>query len=137
VALLGSTLLLAVGGLALGLVFGAGDGDPLGQAWRAMLASLVAAPAVWLLIGLALLLVAALPRWTWVAWIGLVWCVVTGYFGAILGLPDWLLKSSPFARLPLWPAAPMEWAPVVAITALAAVAIGLGVLVLRRRDLPR
>jgi len=137
VALIGSTVLLAVGGLSLGLVFGAGDGDLLGQGWRAMLASLVAAPAVWLLVGITVLLVAGLPRWTWLAWLGLVWCVVTGYFGAILGLPDWLLSSSPFARLPLWPATPMSWTPLLVLTALAAAALALGLVVLRRRDLPQ
>ena len=137
VALLGSTLLLAVGGLALGAVFGASDGDALGQALRAMLASLVAAPAVWLLVGFALLLVAGLPRWSWLAWLGLVWCVVTGYFGVILGLPDWLLRASPFARLPLWPAVPMTWGAVGATTVLSVALIGLGLGLLRRRDLPR
>ena len=136
VALVGSTLLLAAGGLALGLVFGAGDGDALGQGWRAMLASLVAAPAVWLLVTFALLLVAGLPRWSWLAWLGLVWCVVTGYFGAVLGLPDWLLKTSPFARLPLWPATPMTWGAVLVISLLAMALVGLGLVLLRRRDLP-
>jgi ABC-2 type transport system permease protein len=137
VALLGSTLLLAIGGLALGLVFGGGDGDALGQGWRAMLASLVAAPAVWLLVSVALVLVAAAPRWSWLAWIGLVWCVVTGYFGAILGLPDWLLKTSPFARLPLWPAMVMTWGTVLALSAISVALVVLAVTALRRRDTPR
>jgi len=136
--LLGATLLLLVGGAMLGAVFGASDGDVLGQAWRATLASLLMAPAVWLVVAVPLALVGVLPRWAaTVGWLVLVWCVITGYFGQVLGLPDWLAQSSPFGHVPLWPAQEMRWTPIVVLTLLAAAVLAVGLAGIRRRDLPR
>jgi ABC-2 type transport system permease protein len=137
-ALVGATLLLVVGGLSLGAVFGASDGDVAGQAWRAMLASLLMAPAVWLVVAIPLALVGVLPRWAAaVAWLVLVWCVLAGYFGQVLGLPDWLKQSSPFGHVPLWPAQPMSWTPLVVLALLASAVLAVGIAGVRRRDLPR
>lgn len=137
-ALVGATLLLLVGGATLGAVFGASDGDVLGQAWRATLASLLMAPAVWLVVAVPLALVGVLPRWaTTVGWLVLVWCVLTGYFGQVLGLPDWLAQSSPFGHVPLWPAQEMRWTPIVLLTLLAAAVLAVALAGIRRRDLPR
>ena len=137
VALVGSTLLLAVGGFSLGAVFGAPDGDVLGQAWRALLATLLSAPAVWLVVGVPLALVGLLPRWAAVvAWTALLWCVLAGYFGAILGLPEWLTQTSPFGHVPLWPAVPMSWLPVLVLTAGSLALLAVALTALRRRDLP-
>ena len=137
-ALVGATLLLVIGGLSLGAVFGASDGDVAGQAWRAMLASLLMAPAVWLVVAIPLALVGVLPRWAAaVAWLVLVWCVLAGYFGQVLGLPDWLKQSSPFGHVPLWPAQPMSWTPLVVLALLASAVLAVGIAGVRRRDLPR
>jgi ABC-2 type transport system permease protein len=137
-ALVGSTLLLVVGGLSLGAVFGAADGDGVAQAWRAMLSSLATAPALWLVVAVPIALVGLRPAWSAVvSWLVLVWCVVASYFGAILGLPEWLQQTSPFGHVPLWPAQPMRWAPMVVLT-LAAVALVLAAAAgIRRRDMPR
>ena len=79
-----------------------------------------------------------LPRWAAVvAWVVLVWCVLAGYFGVILGLPDWLQQTSPFGHVPLWPAVPMRWAPVLVLTAAALALLAVALTGLRRRDLPR
>jgi ABC-2 type transport system permease protein len=137
-ALVGSTLILVVGGLSLGAVFGASDGDVVGQAWRAMLASALMAPAVWLVVAIPIALVGTLPRWAApVAWLVLVWCVLAGYFGQVLGLPDWLQQSTPFGHVPLWPAQPMSWTPLVVLALLAAAVLAAGIAGIRRRDLPR
>ncbi len=136
-ALLGSVLLLVAGGLPLGLVHGAADGDALTQGVRATAASLLGAPAVLLLVGVTLALVGVRPSWAGpVSWVVLVWCVLTGFLGAVLGLPEWLRETSPFGHLPLWPAAEMSWTPVVVITAVAVGLVAVGALALRRRDVP-
>lgn len=138
VALIGSTILLAVGGTALGAVFGAPNGDLVEQAWRALLASLITAPAVWLVVAVPLALVGVLPRWaSVVAWVVLVWCVLAGYFGVVLGLPDWLQQTSPFGHVPLWPAVPLRWTPVVLLTTAAVALVAVALTGIRRRDLPR
>ncbi len=138
VALIGSTILLAVGGLSLGAVFGAPGGDVVGQAWRALLATLLSAPAVWLVVAVPLALIGVLPRLAAVvAWVVLVWCVLAGYFGVILGLPDWLTQTSPFGHVPLWPAVPMRWTPVLLLTAATVALLAVALTGLRRRDVPR
>jgi ABC-2 type transport system permease protein len=137
-ALVGSTLLLAIGGLSLGAVFGAADGDGAAQAWRAMLSSLATAPALWLVVAVPIALVGLRPAWaSVVSWLVLVWCVVASYFGAILGLPDWLQQTSPFGHVPLWPAQPMRWLPMVVLTVAAVALVLAGAAGVRRRDMPR
>lgn len=136
-ALVGATALLGVGGLSLGLVFGASSGDPLGQAWRAMLATLVCAPATWAVVAVPLFLVGVRPRLAGpLGWLVLVWCVIAGYFGAILGLPDWLQQTSPFGHIPLWPATPMTWTPLIVLTLIAWALVVGSHQGIRRRDVP-
>ncbi|MDA8435415.1 MAG: hypothetical protein M0Z98_05465 [Actinomycetales bacterium] len=136
-ALLGSVLLLVAGGLTLGLVHGAAEGDALAQGLRATGASLLGAPAVLLLVGVTLALIGVRPSWAApVSWVLLVWCVLTGFLGAVLGLPEWLRQTSPFGHVPLWPAVAMSWTPVVVLTAVAVALVAVGVLALRRRDMP-
>ncbi len=135
-ALVGATVLLAVGGLCLGATFGASTGDVAGTAWRAMLAALVTAPAVWLLVAVPVALVGVRPRWTGLAWALLGWCVLVGWFGAVLGLPDWLARTAPTGQVPLWPAQPMRWLPELVLTGLAIALLAAGAAGIRRRDLP-
>jgi ABC-2 type transport system permease protein len=137
-ALVGSTLLLIVGGLSLGAVFGGPSGEVGAQASRGLLAALVMAPAVWLVVAVPLALIGLRPRWAApVSWLVLVWCVLTGYFGQVLGLPDWLAQTSPFGHVPLWPAQPLRAAPLVVLTVLALALLVAALLGVRRRDVPR
>ncbi len=137
-ALAGSVLLLAVGGLSLGLVYGATSGDIAGQALRGLGAALVSAPATVLVAAVPLALVGVLPRWaSVVSWLVIVWCLLAGYFGAVIGLPDWLQQTSPFGHLPLWPAQPLTLAPLLVPTLGTVALVAVGVLGLRRRDMPR
>jgi ABC-2 type transport system permease protein len=135
-ALVGATLLLAVGGLCLGATFGAGSADAVGTAWRSALAALVTAPAVWLLVALPVALLGLRPRLAGIGWIALGWCVLVGWFGAVLGLPEWLARTAPTGQVPLWPAQPMRWLPVVVLTVLAVALLAAGAIGVRRRDLP-
>lgn len=136
-ALVGSLLLLVVGGLSLGLVHGWAEGDALAQGARAAAATLLGAPAVLLLVGIPLALVGVRPSWSaTVSWVVLVWCVLTGFLGAVLGLPAWLQQTSPFGHVPLWPAQEMAWPPLVLLTAVGVALVAIGAIALRRRDVP-
>jgi ABC-2 type transport system permease protein len=53
----------------------------------------------------------------------------------LLGLPGWVSDLSPFAHVPRVPAEPMAWGPVLALVAVAAVAVAVGLVGYRRRDL--
>ena len=71
------------------------------------------------------------------SWVILVACVVVGFLGAVLGLPDWLQDLSPFERVPQLPAASLTLLPLVVITAIAAALALVGLTGLRRRDIGR
>ncbi|MCF6379457.1 hypothetical protein L2K70_17740 [Nocardioides KLBMP 9356] len=114
-AVLGSTWLLLVAGVATAL--GRGDG------FGAVGASLVQAPAVWLVLALSLLLLSVRSRWAVAGWALLALFVTVGQVGPGVGLPDWVLGLSPFHHVPRYPAEVFTWPPEVVMTAVSAVAL--------------
>jgi ABC-2 type transport system permease protein len=91
-------------------------------------------PALWVLIGVTLVLFGFAPRATAAAWGVLVACFVIALFAELLNLPDWLVDVSPFQHVPAMPSQGFALAPVVALTATAAVLMIAGVVGFRRRD---
>ena len=135
IAVLGTTLLLAVTGLAGGLVHAATTGSwsgLTGPLWGA----LVQAPAALALGGFVVAMVGLLPRWSGaLAWAALAITLVMGQLGAVLDLPQWALNASPFTHVPLLPAEELAIAPVLWLS-VAALALGaVGFAAFRRRDL--
>ncbi|MDJ0382569.1 ABC transporter permease [Streptomyces sp. G-G2] len=125
----GSALILALGGLGLGL----GHGQDVGAAVGACLAQL---PAVWVVGALAVLLHGALPRFAVAAWAVAGAALALGWVGPALNLPQAALDLSPFAHLPRLPGAgAVGWAPLLTLTALAALLTVTGLASLRRRDM--
>ncbi|MFD7923285.1 ABC transporter permease [Streptomyces sp. NPDC059740] len=137
VAFLGSTLVLAAGGLTLGLGYGISTGDPLGRCGPPLLAVLAQVPAVWVLAGVATLLLGVAPAGgdaQWLGWVAAAFVLAVGWLGQALRLPQAVLDLSPFTHLPKLPggtvsATPFLWLAAVTVTTTAA-----GLLALRRRD---
>ena len=136
VACAGSVILLAVAGLATGLTYGFAGGD-MQSVPRLFVAALVYAPAMWIMVGLAVAFVGLVPRLVGVPWAILVACVVEGLLGAVLGLPSWLGDLSPYERVPQLPAASLTLLPPVVMSAVAAGLTLVGLTGLRRRDIGR
>lgn len=134
IALLGTVaLMVALGGaMAVTHSFTA---DATGF-WREFSPGLVALPATWVMIALALLAVGWLPKLDWLGWALLGAVVVLGELGGLMGLPSWLLEVSPFAHVPKLPVQPMAWAPVVIMALVAAALMGAAVAGYRRRGMP-
>ncbi|MFB7977227.1 ABC transporter permease [Streptomyces vinaceus] len=129
VAFGGSALILLLAGLGLGI----GHGEGVAAAVGATLAQL---PAVWVIGALAALLHGAAPRYAVAAWAVAGGALTLGWIGPALNLPQAVLNLSPFAHLPKLPGAEaLSWAPLVVLTALAAVLLAAGLAALRRRDL--
>jgi ABC-2 type transport system permease protein len=126
--------MLILAGLGFGLAGAAStsDGDLI---WKLTLAGLVYAPALWVVLGVAVVLYGWLPRFTAAIWILVVYGFFAGYFGRILQLPDWMNDLSPFGHVPQLPAADMEWTPLVVLTLIALALFAFGLAGFRRRDL--
>jgi ABC-2 type transport system permease protein len=133
VALGGSAVLMAAAGFGMGLTYGVAVSD-LGQLGRLLGAAVAFVPALWVLVGVTLVLFGWAPWATAAAWAVLVACFVVGLFAELLDLPSWVVDVSPFQHVPAMPSEGFALAPIVALTAIAAVLMAAGVAGFRRRD---
>lgn len=130
-----SLVLLAVSGAAIGATFGAAVGQP-DQAWRFLGASVAYWPSALLVIGVVVLCAAMIPRAAAaVTWALYAVAVILSMFGDLFGLPDWVINNTPFTAIPRLG---MDFTvlPLVVVTALAVITGGIGLWVLRNRDMP-
>ena len=98
-------------------------------------ANLVFVPALWVMIGAAVLLVGALPKATWAIWAYFGFSFFTEFVGRMLDLPGWLGKLTPFGYIPVLPVEEMN---LMALCVVAAVGLALalvGSVCYDRRDL--
>jgi ABC-2 type transport system permease protein len=134
VALGGGLAMLGGIGLGMGAAYAISGGDA-GQLPRCIGAALAYAPAVWVFAGLAALLFGVLPRataWTWAVFAAV---ALLDFLGPLLKPPGWVYDLSPFDRTPSLPAERFAVAPLLGLTALAAVLLAAGLAGFRRRDL--
>ncbi len=134
VTMAGSVLVVAAGGLGVGLAHGIVS-DDLGVVVDLLGYSLVYLPAVLALAGLAVLLFGWAPRAGGVAWAALAVCFLIGYLGELLGFPAWLENISPFTHTPLVPVDTVAGAPLATLTLSVVLGVALGVVGFRRRDI--
>jgi len=134
VALAGGLLLLAVGGLGLGLASAATTGE---SRWIADLlaAQLAYAPALWATTAVAVAAFGLWPRATWLAWAVLGWSLLAMYLGALLQLPQWLLNLTAYQHIPRMPVADFTVLPLVLLTLIGAGLVAAGITGFRRRNL--
>ncbi|MFC9898332.1 ABC transporter permease [Nocardia sp. NPDC127579] len=133
-ALLGPAVLLAVAGLAIGVVWGASTGD-MGRGPEAFAAGLVQIPAVWVVTGITVVIYGFAPRYTPVAWGVLSAMIVLFLMGSLDGLPQWMVDLVPFVHPPKLPGAAFELRPLLWLFGIAAVLLAVGIAGFRRRDL--
>lgn len=125
-------VLLASGvGIGLGYALVTDDWSAVARLTGATFAQL---SGLFVLGAVATLLGGVVPRWSALAWLGVVFCYVVLLFGQLLEFPQWVIDVSPFSHLASVPAVPMSWPPFlwVLATAMALGALGLGAF--RRRD---
>ncbi len=119
-------------GMGLGYLLVTGDASQIPRFTGAVgiyaLPVLVLLGVTWTLYGLG-------RRWAPLGWAALGFCVFAMIVGRTLQLPGWLLDVSPYQHIPLLPAEPFAWTPVVVLAAIAAVLLGTGAAALRHRDL--
>ncbi|MEW2570701.1 ABC transporter permease [Streptomyces sp. NPDC047070] len=124
----GAVLIMLLGGLGLTAGYGQSPGPVLG-------ACLVQLPAIWTIGALTVLLYGVSPQVAPAAWAVAGTALLLGWIGPALDLPAPVLDLSPFGHLPKLPGGEMTWAPVLALTAIAAALLATGLAAFRRRDL--
>ncbi|MCL2873445.1 MAG: ABC transporter permease [Defluviitaleaceae bacterium] len=98
-------------------------------------ANLVYLPALWVKIGIAILLTGLLPKITSVVWGYFAFSFFTVFLGRILNLPNWIANLSPFAFIPELPVDSINYAPLTVLTVIAVVLTAAGLVFYRKRDM--
>ncbi|MDI1290544.1 MAG: hypothetical protein PSX37_11425, partial [bacterium] len=99
----GVVVIQAAAGIGVGISNGLANHDVGSLVPRYLAVALIAVPAVWIIAGVAVAVVGGLPRWSWLAWVALGYCIAVGELGPILGLPEWTERTTPFWFSPKWP----------------------------------
>lgn len=127
------TVALVVSGAAtgLGVTLAVGDGH---WAVRMTGAAFAYLPTTLLVVAVAVVLVAWVPRLAAVAWIPVIWAVFVAWLGEMLGLPDAATALSPYRHVALVPAETASAGSLSISLALAALLVAAAVVGFRRRD---
>lgn len=132
VALAGTAAALLVAGSGLGLVAHArDDAVAAGDVVRQAIATI---PAVWLLVGVAIAAVGAVPSRRLVAWLGVAATFGLTILGPTFDLPAWALDLSPLRHVPNVTAAASDWAGLGWLGGVAALLVAVGFAGFRHRD---
>jgi len=134
-AFVGPAVAMLVAGVAAGVAYGLSLGDGLDQVGRVLAGALVQLPAVWVMAGVAILLIGAFPRWSSASWLALIAVIVILFVADLIDGAQWLKDLSPFTHIPKVPGGSVQALPLVLLTTVAAALSTTGIEALRRRDL--
>lgn len=99
-------------------------------------ANLVFLPALWVMLGLAVLLMGHLPRASAAVWAYFGFSFFVSFLGRLPGiLPDWVTKLTPFGYIPSLPVDEVNLSTLLLMSGLAALLIFCGGYAYRRRDI--
>ncbi|MGW4340493.1 ABC transporter permease [Rhodococcus koreensis] len=132
----GIVVLQALTGAATGLAYGLVTEDVPGKVVSLTGAALVFVPAIGVVAALAVLAFGGVPAWSaGLSWGVLAICLIFGFLGSLLGLPQTVRDLSPFTHVPALPAAEVTAAPLIWLAVITVVVGAVGVVLFRRRDL--
>lgn len=98
-------------------------------------AAIVYLPAMWIMIGLAALLIGVAPKFTGLTWLYLIYSFIVVYLGGLLQFPEWLGNLSPFGQTPNIPVEDMDYMKVSILVVIAIVSAVVGFVGYNRRDI--
>lgn len=133
-ALLGAILLMVTCGLLSGVGFGLVGGG-FDRLVDLTAAGPVFVPAALVLGGIAVLSFGISPRASFLPWVALGVCAVVLTLQSLSAISERLVDLSPFSHLPLVPAQPIEFWPLVWLSSIAFALSALGLGLWQRRDL--
>ncbi|MCG3419170.1 ABC transporter permease [Oceanobacillus jordanicus] len=103
--------------------------------WNVYSAALVYLPAVWLVIGLVILVIGIFPRASIVGWIYLMYSFIVVYLGNLLEFPKWLSGISPYGHIPELLIEEMRYLPVSILFLLVILFVITGFIGYNKRDI--
>ncbi|MGP5930762.1 ABC transporter permease [Corynebacterium glyciniphilum] len=130
----GAVWLSALAGVGEGIGAAVGLGDA-GLVGRTLVGHVAQVPAVWVLLGIGVLLYGAFPRFVGLAWALLGYSTLLVLFGEMINVPEGVLDTSVFRHIGQYPAEALSWGAVGALAVLAMVFTALGAWAFRHRDL--
>lgn len=92
-------------------------------------------PAIWVMIGFAILLIGFLPRFTGLIWLYLVFSFFIVYLGELLQLPNWLSMLSPYGHIPNLPVDDMNVTILIVLISITIFLTIIGTVGYRNRDI--
>jgi len=131
--LLGNFLVLGAAGAGAGATYAMAIEDS-SSFLPVLLGMLAYAPAVWLLVGLAVAIFGVARKAFAAVWAVFGWIVVVAMVGPLLGLPEWVMDLDPFAYVPRMPAEEFAAAPLLVMAGVAVVLLAVGFAGFSRRD---
>ena len=97
-------------------------------------ANLVYLPAIWVVLGLTIFLIGAVPKLTGLIWAAYGAIFLLGMFGRMDIFPAWLQNITPFGFVPQYPMESISALNMIVLTAVAAGLAAVGFIGFRQRD---
>ncbi|WP_158738698.1 ABC transporter permease [Alteribacillus sp. YIM 98480] len=123
---------MAAGSLGLTAVTVMDDGLSFGTFYSA---AIVYLPAIWVMTGIAVLLVGFAPNASGLTWLYLGYSFIVVYLGGLFQFKDWVGNLSPFAHIPQLPVEEMDLMKVSILTIITIVLLAAGFIGYNRRDI--
>lgn len=98
-------------------------------------AAVVYLPSLWVMIGIAVLLVGFTPKFTGFTWLYLGYSFIVVYLGGLLQFPEWMSNLSPFGHISQLPVEDMDFMKSAVLIFIAVVLIVIGFIGYHRRDI--
>lgn len=98
-------------------------------------AALIYLPAVWVMIGVAMLLIGISPKVTSWIWLYLIYSFIVVYLGNLIQFPEWMSKLSPYGYIPQFPIEDIEWFTIIILAGVSFVLMIFGFFGYKQRDM--
>lgn len=92
-------------------------------------------PAMWLMIGITVMLFGCAPKFTSIIWLYYTFCFVVVYVGGMLKFPDWLMNLSVFEITPKLPGEDIDVLTIVLVLVFSITFLLIGFIGYNKRDL--
>jgi ABC-2 type transport system permease protein len=98
-------------------------------------AAMVYLPAMWIMIGIAVLFIGFAPKLSGLTWLYLTYSILVVYLGGMLQFPEWMGKLTPFGHIPKLPVEDLNSMKVSILTIIAIVLLAVGFIGYNKRDI--